>query len=214
MDPELGTTNMAQAMAQATPEKAKPERKALTQDEKATRAAKAAATKAAAVEKERVLKAQTPLKSEKCRLCGKSMEADVNIQRGIGPICLPRIAINLKDGEALVGKGAIDEARLLVLIAKARGSFTPHFVSSAIIPQTSEAKPRPYVKVAAMHLYCEANKVSVSLMVRAFGGDRAVNPPLNPNWKPIYVGRTRYLHPDCMTAKGMAELRKQGTIRG
>jgi hypothetical protein len=46
-------------------------------------------------------------------------------------------------------------------------------------------------------------------MVRATGGDRGMNPPLDPVIKVGYVGRVRYLHPDVMN-KGIELLKTEG----
>lgn len=78
-------------------------------------------------------------------------------------------------------------------------------MSAEDVPQTEDG--RPYVKVAVLHKRLVKEGIPVARMVRAMGGDRAVGEILHEKFEPVYVGRARYLHPDCMTEWGFNFLR-------
>ena len=52
--------------------------------------------------------------------------------------------------------------------------------------------------------------IPISRLVKAFGGDRTINGAMHPNFEPVYVGRARYVHPDCIEAWGLNFLRTMG----
>lgn len=70
---------------------------------------------------------------------------------------------------------------------------------------TADEVPDGYVKLAEVSNACRAAGIPVSKLVRATGGDRAMNPPADPIFQVVYVGRTRYLPGDVMT-KGLEML--------
>lgn len=152
-----------------------------------------------------VQEAPTQEGSVKCRCCGKLMANDANIQRGVGPVCFPRVRRYMKTGEELIGEAKVTEGRLAEILTAARREMPPNQNQASEAPVLEDG--RAFVKVARMHEHCVANGVKVGWMVKAFGGDRATKPPLSPKWKPMYYGHNRWLHPDCMTPAGLDELR-------
>lgn len=73
------------------------------------------------------------------------------------------------------------------------------------VPQTDDG--RPWVKLAEVANAFRTAGIPISRLVRATGGDRGMNPPVNPLWQIVYVGRTRYMNPDVLTTgiKAMQE---------
>lgn len=120
--------------------------------------------------------------------------------RRLGSVAL---LLGIGAGERLVGEDGIGDARLDEIIQRAKAILPSNTVES--VPMTED--DRPFVTVASMHIHCESHKVPVGWMVRAIGGDRAVNEPLSSKWTPFYFGRNRYLLPDVMTEAGLAKLR-------
>ncbi len=141
----------------------------------------------------------------KCRVCGKTLTAEQSVVRGIGPVCQAAVQKYLPEGTEL--KDA-DETVLNAAIEKAKTEKPNQADEVPVVKATKEGEEdRPFVSVAKMHNYCNSQEIPVSWMVRAIGGDRGTNAPLNEKWTPIYVGRTRYIHPDCMTEAGIEELK-------
>jgi len=67
--------------------------------------------------------------------------------------------------------------------------------------------PDGWIKVASLHKICVREGIPVSAMVRAFGGDRAIDPPLHPKFKVTYSGNSRWLDPWCASPDGLNFLR-------
>ena len=72
------------------------------------------------------------------------------------------------------------------------------------VPKTADGKS--WIKISDLHLVCVMHEVPVSKMVKAIGGDRGMNPPLDPLFEVKYLGKTRYIHPDAQT-KGIELLK-------
>ena len=70
---------------------------------------------------------------------------------------------------------------------------------------TVEEAPEGWVKVSEVALACREAGVPISKLVRAFGGDRGMNPIAAPVFKFVYVGRTRYMAGEVLT-KGLQML--------
>lgn len=85
-------------------------------------------------------------------------------------------------------------------------SWTDEQVEARRGELTVEEVPEGYVKLAEIGTACRAEGIPVSKLVRATGGDRGMNPPLDPVFQIVYHGRTRYLPPEILT-KGMDLLR-------
>lgn len=71
---------------------------------------------------------------------------------------------------------------------------------------TVEEVPEGWVKVAEVSNACREAGIPVSKFVRAFGGDRGMNPPAAPVFAFVYVGRTRYVSGEALT-KGLEMLK-------
>ena len=67
--------------------------------------------------------------------------------------------------------------------------------------------PTGWIKVASMGKICEREGIPVSTLVRAFGNDRSLNPPLHPKFQVVYCGNSRWLDPWCATPDGLNFLR-------
>lgn len=66
---------------------------------------------------------------------------------------------------------------------------------------------RPYVKVAVLGKICRRESIPVSRLVKAFGKDRCIDGAMHPKFQPVYVGRARYVHPDCAEEWGLNFMR-------
>lgn len=64
---------------------------------------------------------------------------------------------------------------------------------------TREEVPEGWVKLADVSNACREKTIAVSKLVRATGGDRCMNDPVDPIFTVIYVGRTRYMAPEVLT---------------
>lgn len=82
-------------------------------------------------------------------------------------------------------------------------------LAAEAIPQTDDG--RPWVKLAEVGDAFRMAGIPVSRLVRATGGDRGMNPPVNNLWQVVYVGRTRYLHPDVLT-EGIKAMQEDPTL--
>ena len=75
-------------------------------------------------------------------------------------------------------------------------------LSSEIVPTTEDG--RAWIKHMAVSDACRLAAIPVSRWVRATGGDRGMFAPMEVPGHPglfliKFVGRTRYVHPDCLT---------------
>ncbi len=68
--------------------------------------------------------------------------------------------------------------------------------------------PLPVVNAAVEELGYTTNS-----MVKAIGGDRAVEEPLNEHWRPVYVGGTRWL-PRTALGRISSDLRRKRPGQG
>ena len=68
-------------------------------------------------------------------------------------------------------------------------SFQPGvYPSFATAEEAAAAHPEGYLSVAEMHLHFVGQKIPVSRLVKAFGGDRMTHAPRNDNWTPFTIG--------------------------
>ena len=65
------------------------------------------------------------------------------------------------------------------------------------IPVTPDG--RPWVKFSDAGDAFVAAGIPVTRLVRASGGDRGMGKPAGELWAIVYVGNTRYIHPDAIT---------------
>jgi hypothetical protein len=87
--------------------------------------------------------------------------------------------------------------------------WTAEQVAARRAELTKDAAPEGWIKVSDMANLCREAGVPISKMVRAFGGDRGMDPVKDPVFQLIYVGRTRYLPPEAKT-KGLELLKQEG----
>lgn len=120
----------------------------------------------------------------KCQYCGKFISNDDSIEHEAGGYC-----------HSLREQGW-DSVRL-----------TEHRASMTVSEVPTTKAGEPWIKVAALDRKLKKMGVPISRMVRAMGGDRSIDPPLHPKFKPVYVGRARYLDPWCASAEGIEFLK-------
>jgi hypothetical protein len=77
---------------------------------------------------------------------------------------------------------------------------------------TLEEIPAGWVKISEVATTCRANGVPISKFVRAFGGDRGMQPVAHELFKFVYVGRTRYVAPEVLT-QGIAMLKDPSFLK-
>jgi hypothetical protein len=119
----------------------------------------------------------------KCELCGKLLKGSAVREKGMGHVC-----------ETLLSNG-----------------YTAEVLANHYQKVTLPAVPTGWVKVADVGRFIEAHPAygcSVSRFVSAMGKDRAIGEPDHRITRPVYVGRTRYVHPWLITEAG---LRAMGT---
>lgn len=120
-----------------------------------------------------------------CKYCGKRITAESALEHEAGSYC-----------HSLREAGWTDER-----LQEHRRSM-----SADEVPVTEDG--RPYLKVAVLGKILRKEGIPVARLVRAFGGDRAIDPPLHEKFTPTYVGKARYVHPDCGETWGLNFLRK------
>lgn len=83
--------------------------------------------------------------------------------------------------------------------------WTEEQVAARKTELTVEEAPKGWVKLAEVSNACREAEIPVSKLVRATGGDRCMNDPIDPLFTVVYVGRTRYMKPQVLTT-GMKKL--------
>jgi hypothetical protein len=78
-------------------------------------------------------------------------------------------------------------------------------MSADEVPESEDG--RPYIKVAVLGMIVKKEGIPVSRLVKAFGRDRCIDGAMHPKFQPVYVGRARYVHPDCGTKWGLDFMR-------
>jgi hypothetical protein len=71
---------------------------------------------------------------------------------------------------------------------------------------TVETLPEGYVSMASMDKLCRQNSIPVSKLVRATGGDRGMNPPLDPVFQIVFCKGSRWM-PGEAAVKGLELLK-------
>ncbi len=111
----------------------------------------------------------------KCHRCGKLLVRDKSIEQEAGDLC-----------------AHFDEA-----------GITPETLMAHRATMTATVPPEGFIKVADLHKICVKHGIPVARMVKAIGGDRSLNPVLEPRFTPIYVGQTRWLDPWCASKEAL-----------
>jgi hypothetical protein len=121
----------------------------------------------------------------KCQYCGKLISADSFEEFMAGSYCH-----QLRDEQGWT-EADLREHRL--------------GMSANDVPVAEDG--REYVKVAVLGRICRREGIPVSRLVKAFGKDRCIDGALHEKFQPVYVGRARYVHPDCGETWGLNYLR-------
>lgn len=124
-------------------------------------------------------------KSFKCQYCGKFIKAESWDEAMAGDYCH-----QLRDERGFTTAS----------LAELRASMTVDEV-----PTTDDG--REWIKVATLDRLVKKLGIPVSRMVKAFGKDRSIDGPLHPKFQIVFVGRARYLHPDCGEEWGLNFMR-------
>lgn len=129
----------------------------------------------------------------RCRVCGRLLTAEQSVIRGIGPLCAERVNRALAAmGYSLVAKegeeGYADEAKVDEAVGTVKAGGSRYLTKEEFEPISEE-----YVKLSDVDKALKAEGRSIAAFVKAFGGDRGLEEPLNEHWQPVYVGRVRYL---------------------
>lgn len=114
----------------------------------------------------------------KCRFCGKILIRDKSIEQEAGDLC-ERLHEKYSSEELMAHRGTM---------------------SGTVVPEG-------WIKVSDLHKICEANGIPVNRMVNAIGRDRGLSEPIDPRFRPLYVGRNRWLDPWCASKEGLAMIR-------
>lgn len=117
----------------------------------------------------------------KCQFCGKKITAEDAIEAEAGSYC-----------HHLREQGLDDAA-----LADIRSGKTVAEV------------PEGWVKIAAVHHLCDARGIPISALVRCFGGDRGLDPVLEPRFAFVYCGKARWVDGWVATSEGLAFIAKE-----
>jgi len=119
-------------------------------------------------------------KGPTCAICGKPLSDEQSLERGIGPLCWAR-------QESGVDLGA-------------------HYQEITI-----EQAPEGWIKLSEVaKTLSENHLVPVARLLKACGGDRALDPVLHERYQVLYVGKTRYLSPEVLSPASIEFLSNLG----
>jgi hypothetical protein len=92
-------------------------------------------------------------------------------------------------------------------------AWTEEQVAAKKVELTVAAIPEGWVRLADVGNAFIAAGIAVSRLVRATGGDRGMLPPVSPEFKIVYFGRTRYMPAEVLTI-GIEKMKKDATLAG
>jgi hypothetical protein len=121
---------------------------------------------------------KAPAQPTVCVYCGKTIKRAKSVGAGCGSKC-----------------------------AAIAAKYTPAQLQTHALAQVGTV-PSGYITVASLHRTIVSKKhsvpgLNVNKMVRAIGGDRALNTPVHAIAKPIYNGRQRWVNPWLATPAGL-----------
>jgi len=114
----------------------------------------------------------------KCQYCGKWITADTSIEHEAGSYCE-----NLRE--------------------RGLDSMTLAEIKASKTVAELEGGESEWVKTAVLHKLCNKHDIPISRMVKAFGGDRGIEPAARPEFEFVYSGRARYVRAWCATKEGL-----------
>lgn len=81
--------------------------------------------------------------------------------------------------------------------------WTKEKVAEKMATLKKDAIPEGWLKLADVDKRLRVEGIPVARMVRAIGGDRAMEDPISPEFQVVYVGRARYISPFILTPEGL-----------
>jgi hypothetical protein len=91
-------------------------------------------------------------------------------------------------------------------LCRAKG-WTKEAVAAKMAQLKRDTIPDGWLKLADLDKLLRKEGIPVARMVKAVGGDRGMEEPAHPMFQVAYVGRARYLSPECFTDAGLNILR-------
>ena len=82
-------------------------------------------------------------------------------------------------------------------------NWTKEKIDARMAELKADAAPEGWLKIADVHNELVKLGVPVARMVRAIGGDRGMEAPINDSFRIVYVGRTRYVSPECLNDESL-----------
>jgi hypothetical protein len=87
-----------------------------------------------------------------------------------------------------------------------REGLTEEAVRERKAQLAAESPKEGHIKLSEVAAFLKESGIPVARLVRATGGDRAMNPPISPMFEVTFVGNTRYLSEDVLGEEGLAIL--------
>lgn len=81
--------------------------------------------------------------------------------------------------------------------------WTKEKVAERMATLKRDVVPEGWLKLADVDKKLRLEGIPVARMVRAIGGDRAMEDPIRPEFQVVYVGRARYIDPFILTQEGL-----------
>ena len=91
-------------------------------------------------------------------------------------------------------------------LCRAKG-WTKEKVAAKMATLKRDVIPAGWIKLSDVAKKLRSEDIPVARMVRAVGGDRGMEDPINATFQVIYVGRARYLSPDTLNGASLTLLR-------
>lgn len=126
-----------------------------------------------------------------CRVCHKPLNETESVARGIGPVCMGRLARFSGYSVAnLTNEETVDEDTLTGLVAQyaEKGSPVEVFATEA---DALAAHPEGIVKFSEFYKAVNNAGINPRRLMKATGGDRSEGEVLGEIWMPFIIGTTR-----------------------
>lgn len=146
-----------------------------------------------------------------CRVCHKPLNETESVARGIGPVCMGRLArFGGTTVAALTSEETTSEDTLTGLVAQyaEKGSPVEVFATEA---DALAAHPEGIVKFSEFYKAVNNAGINPRRLMKATGGDRSEGEVLGEIWMPFIIGTTRkYLSK--LVEENMDQLRPQEVV--